>query len=182
MGSASEKGVLKLVRAEDESKAGGDMVDEERFKSVMGRLAAGVTIVTATGPDGLPVGFTASSVSSVSLQPPLVLVCLDRASKSHDPVLASGAFAVNFLTARQEDVARRFASEEREGRFDGLDVVSGPSGSPVLEGVLGWLDCRIWKVYDGGDHSIVVGEVLGCAVRGGNPLVYFDRRYRRLGS
>jgi flavin reductase (DIM6/NTAB) family NADH-FMN oxidoreductase RutF len=131
------------------------------FRQVMGVFPTGVTIVAATGLSGQPLGLTVNSFTSVSLDPPLVLVCIDRASSSHDRLLDAGAFAINILSADQADFAVRFASDPSEGRFEGIEWRPSPSGSPVLAGVSGWLDCTIECVHDAGDHSIIVARVEG---------------------
>jgi flavin reductase (DIM6/NTAB) family NADH-FMN oxidoreductase RutF len=153
------------------------MVHQEKFRTIMGQFATGVTIVTARPPGGEPVGLTVNAFSSVSLDPLLVLVCLHREASTHDPLLRSGHFAVNVLERRQEDLAVRFASAEVEDRFHGLETLDAPMGSPLFPGAMGWLECRVREVFPGGDHSIVVGEVLEGEVLGGDPLVFFGGRF-----
>lgn len=154
------------------------MVDENRFRDVMSRLVTGVALVTCRL-DGSVHGLTVNAVSSVSLNPPLVLVCLDRRGNSHDPVIASGAFAVSVLTSDQEEMAHRFARGTHRERFAGVEFRDSSSGSPVLPDALAWLDCRVRAVHPAGDHSIVVGEVLGCGAGEGDPLVFFRSEYGR---
>lgn len=154
------------------------MVDENRFRDVMSRLATGVALVTGRL-DGSVHGLTVNAVSSVSLHPPLVLVCLARSGNSHDSVIASGAFAVSVLASGQEELAHRFARGTHRERFAGVEFRDGASGSPVLPDALAWLDCAIRAVHRAGDHSIVVGEVLGCGVGEGDPLVFFRSEYGR---
>ena len=125
----------------------------------MGAFPTGVTVVTAMGEDGAPLGLTVNSFTSVSLDPPLVLVCIDTGSNSHDRLVASGSFAVNVLAAEHDALARRFASLPADGRFDGLSWAPGPTGAPILAGMAAWLACTVEAVYPGGDHSIVVGRV-----------------------
>ena len=149
------------------------MVDEEKFRRVMGHFATGVTVVTARDRDDEPVGLTVNALTSVSLDPLLILVCLHNQAGPHDPLLESGLFAVNILTDAQADLALRFSSGETTGRFRGLDVVDAPSGSPLLRDALGWLECAVHAVHPGGDHSIVVGRVLACEARDGAPLLFF---------
>ena len=147
-------------------------IDSLQFRKVMGTFPTGVTIVTARALDGAPCGLTANAVASVSLDPLLILVCLASASDTHDQVLESGAFAVNLLDARSEALARRFSSGDRESRFEGLHIREEITGSPVFEEGLGWLDCRVSSVLKAGDHTIVVGRVLACDARAGEPLVF----------
>ena len=156
----------------------GAMVDENRFRDVMSRLVTGVSLVTGRF-DGSLHGLTVNAVSSVSLNPPLVLVCLDRSGNSHDPIIASGAFAVSVLASDQVDMAHRFARGTHRERFAGIEFRGGASRSPVLPGALAWLDCAIRAVHPAGDHSILVGEVLGCGAREGDPLVFFRSEYGR---
>lgn len=154
------------------------MVDENRFRDVMSRLVTGVALVTSRL-DGAVHGLTVNAVSSVSLKPPLVLVCLDRSGNSHDPVIASGAFALSVLASHQEEMAHRFARGTHRERFAGVEFRDSSSGNPVLPDALAWLDCAIRAVHPAGDHSIVVGEVLGCGTGEGDPLVFFRSEYGR---
>ena len=156
------------------------MTDPGHFRTVMGNFTTGVTVVTSRGPDGSPCGLTANSVASVSLEPLLVLVCLDRAAASHACIVDGGAFAISILSGDDEEIARRFSRGSRRDRFDGLETRQEVTGSPILERSLAWLDCRVAEIHDGGDHSIVVGEVLACEARGGEPLVFFRGRYHRM--
>jgi flavin reductase len=134
--------------------------------------------------DGIPHAMTANAVSSVSLDPPLVLVCVERSAVMAGEVAASGRFALSFLAADQAELSDRFADPARpEGQeqFDGVEVRTAVTGAPILEGALGWLDCRVWASYDGGDHEIVVGEVLALDVGpADDPLLYYRSGYGRL--
>ena len=137
------------------------MVDPATFRSVLAQWPSGVTVVT-TLVDGVRHGMTASSFSSVSLDPPLVSVCLDRALYSHELIAASGVFGVNVLAKDQAEVARRFAGmvPDLPDRFAGESWTTAHTGVPLLDSALGWLDCRVVHEYPGGDHTIFVGEVL----------------------
>lgn len=146
----------------------------------MGHFPTGVTIVTSRGPDGRPCGLTANSVASVSLQPQLVLVCLDQAAASHGCITQGGAFGISILSAADEALARRFSGGRRRDRFRGLELFEAVTGSPLLGQALAWLDCRVTDVHEAGDHSIVVGEVLSCDAREGDPLVFFRSAYHRM--
>ncbi|MHB1191411.1 MAG: flavin reductase family protein [Longimicrobiales bacterium] len=139
----------------------------------MGRFPTGVTVVTARDGEGAPVGLTVNAFASVSLDPPLVLVCIDHASHSHDRLLSAGAFAVNVLSAAQDALARRFASDPSEGRFDGAAWGGGPGGAPVLEGVSAWLACTVEAAHEAGDHTIVVGRVHEAGVGTEEALAYY---------
>ena len=156
------------------------MPDELRFRQVMGNFTTGVVVVTSRTPDGRPCGLTANSVASVSLEPLLVLVCVDRAAASHACIVDGGAFALSILGRADEPVARRFAAGDRAVRFDDLAYRTEVTGSPVLASSLAWLDCRVRDVHDAGDHSIVVGEVVACDATEGDPLVFFRGEYRRI--
>jgi len=151
-------------------------VDAEAFKTALSRFASGVTVVTVDA-DGTKHGMTASSFASVSLDPPRVLVCLDKSSRTR--ALLSDTFAVNVLSAEQESVSRSFAGKG-DRPFDTLDHEVGSSGAPLIRGALAWIECETSSIVDGGDHDIVVGDVLTCTSSDGRPLIYFSRTYRAL--
>jgi flavin reductase (DIM6/NTAB) family NADH-FMN oxidoreductase RutF len=136
-----------------------------------------VTIVTVAG-DELH-GMTASAFASVSLTPPLVLVCLDKSSRTLTLLRESGAFAVNVLAAGQEDASRAFA---RPGvkPFASVPHHRGDNGAPVLDGAIAVLECTTYRVFEAGDHELVLGEVTAAVVPGGDPLVFYDGAYRSL--
>jgi flavin reductase (DIM6/NTAB) family NADH-FMN oxidoreductase RutF len=157
-------------------------IDSQSFRATMTHWASGVTIVTAHH-DGERVGITASSLTSLSLEPPRILICVAKRLYTHQIIQASQAFAVNILSAQQEEWGIRFAGKVPEGedRFAGIDVHTAETGSPLLPGVLGWLDCRLSMAYDGGDHTIFIGEVVATsAVEHGEPIVYYNRHWRHL--
>jgi len=154
------------------------VLDALAFRKVMRAFPTGVTVVTAVGEEGRPVGLTVSSFTSVSLDPPLVLVCLDRASASHDQVIARRTFVVNVLAADQGALAVRFAADPSGGRFDGVDWRPGPGGAPILSGVAAWLACALEDVHDGGDHSILVARVDDAASRPGESLSFYLGSYQ----
>jgi flavin reductase (DIM6/NTAB) family NADH-FMN oxidoreductase RutF len=155
-------------------------IEKDLFRQVMGNFAAGVTVVTTVGPDRQPLGLTATAFTSLSLVPPLVLVCIGKASETYPCFEPAGIFAVNFLAASQQDVSQRFASSGGD-KFTTLAWRRGVLGLPVLEGTIGHLECRIVNVHDGGDHTIYVGEVEAAASGSGDPLVYFRGAYRTIG-
>lgn len=134
-------------------------MDALEFRNVLGAFPTGVTVVTSRDGEGAPLGLTVNSFTSVSLDPPLVLVCIDRNANSHDPLLAAGVFTVNVLSARQEWLAARFALEPGDQRFDGVAWEEGPHGTPVLEGVSAWLACSLTEAHLAGDHTILIGHV-----------------------
>jgi flavin reductase (DIM6/NTAB) family NADH-FMN oxidoreductase RutF len=143
----------------------------------MGQLASGVTVVT-TRAGGVDHGFTATSSTSVSLSPMLVLVCVLRGQRGHALIEESKSFAVNVLSAAQKDLGVRFASSAETNRFEGLTVTRAKTGSALLPGSLAWVDCVLKHAYPGGDHTIFVGEVVAADAPGGqDALVYYDRRW-----
>jgi flavin reductase (DIM6/NTAB) family NADH-FMN oxidoreductase RutF len=148
------------------------------LKQAMRVHPQGVTVVTTDTEDG-PKGITVSSFTSVSLGPPLVLVSIAKSSSLHDTLSNSKSFAVNLLADDQKTVSDRFAGRTQlRDRFHGIKFVKGETGSPVIEGVRAVIECNAWRVYDGGDHSILVGEVV--AARNFNtkrPLVYHTQQY-----
>lgn len=148
------------------------------FKHAMAQLASGVTVITMRA-DGEDYGFTATSFTSLSLDPMLVLVCIMQNQRSHDLLLKAGHYGVTFLEASQKELGLRFASPLAEQRFAGLSVVRAQTGAPLLPDAVAWLDCRVQDIFPGGDHSIVVGEVVAAAVSATAkaPLLYFDRRW-----
>lgn len=149
-----------------------------RFRQVMGHFASGITVVTAVGADG-PIGLTAQSFVSLSLDPPLVALCPARTSSTWPRIRDVGAFCVNILGEQQEDVCRAFAMSGAD-KFAGVQWIPGPTGSPVLSDVLAWADCRLEVEHDGGDHVIVVGRVVDLDVnQEGSPLLFYRGGYGR---
>ena len=124
----------------------------------MARFPTGVTVVAARNAAGEPIGLTVNSFTSVSLDPPLVLICIGHGSSSHDPIIDSKGFAVSVLSADQAQVATRFATRPSEGRFDEVEWRAAPSGHPVIEGAAAWLDCVIDDIVTAGDHSIILAR------------------------
>jgi flavin reductase (DIM6/NTAB) family NADH-FMN oxidoreductase RutF len=152
-------------------------IEKDLFRQVMGNFAAGVTVITTLGADKQPFGLTATAFTSLSLVPPLVLVCIGKASETYPYFAPAGLFAVNFLAASQQDVSQRFASSGGD-KFAALRWRRGALGLPLLDGTIGHLECRIVSAHDGGDHTIYVGEVEAAASGDGDPLVYFRSAYR----
>lgn len=151
--------------------------EPEEFKAALGRFASGITVVTVDA-GGTKHGMTASSFASVSLDPPRVLVCLDKSSRTR--ALLSDRFAINVLSAEQEEISRAFAHSGRKP-FDTLPHDIGASGAPLIHGSLAWIECATSSIVDGGDHDIIVGDVIACTSSDGSPLIYFSRGYRSLG-
>jgi len=159
-------------------------VDPAGFRRAVGRFATGITVVSARA-DGIDHAMTVTAFTSVSLDPVLVLFCAEKIARFHDAVLASGAWAASVLPADAEKTARWLATRGRplEGQLDAFRHHPGQlTGAPVLDDALAALECRTTAVHDGGDHSIVVGEVLGISEPqpDGEPLLYYGSRYRRL--
>ncbi|HVK01103.1 MAG TPA: flavin reductase family protein [Gemmatimonadales bacterium] len=146
----------------------------------MGRFATGVTILTVNGTGDRPLGMTASSLASVSLVPPLVSVCVDHEAELHDTILASQIFVVNVLESHQESLSRRFA-DHHEDRFDGIGYHRSPEGLVLLDGALAHIECDRFATYPGGDHTIVIGRVIGGTTGDGRPLLYYRGGYGALG-
>ncbi|HYL99796.1 MAG TPA: flavin reductase family protein [Blastocatellia bacterium] len=154
-------------------------VEKDEFRTALGRFASGVTVITVRTADQQPHGMTVSAFSSLSLEPPLVLVCIDKNASLHPCLKEGDSFAVNILSEEQETVSRRFASREGD-RFDGIGYALGVLGSPLLEGAMAHLECKVKMVYPGGDHTIFVGEVEATTVAEGRPLTYYRGGYARL--
>ncbi len=152
------------------------------FRDAMGHFATGVTVVTSVGADGAPVGTTASAVSSLSLDPPLVLVCFDRGSHTLAAVQAHGAFVINVLAAPQRHLSANFARRGLAAAWDGVRHRRGPTGSPRLEDTLAALECTVEYQLPGGDHEIVVGRVreVETSRQPSPPLLYWRGGYASL--
>lgn len=158
-------------------------IDPSEFRRVLGRLVTGVTVVATRIPQtGEPCGLTVNALTSLSLEPSLVLVCVERAADSHDCIRETGHFSVNVLASGQERLARRFAFWKVEDKFEGVAHHVELTGSPVLDEALAWVDCRVWAVYAGGDHTIFVGEVVAGDALEGSPLLYYRSGYGRFVS
>ncbi|HKA22688.1 MAG TPA: flavin reductase family protein [Blastocatellia bacterium] len=154
-------------------------VSKDEFRTALSRFVSGVTVVTTLADDDRPAGITVSAFSSVSLEPPLVLVCIDKRASLHNHLAEGRHFAVNILADHQQGVSRRFASRD-ENRFEGAGYRCGLHGAPLLEGALAYIECRVAHVYPGGDHTIIVGEVESTSVADHKPLAYFRGNYGSL--
>jgi flavin reductase (DIM6/NTAB) family NADH-FMN oxidoreductase RutF len=152
------------------------------FRSALGAFATGVTVITTRGAeDEDAFGMTANAFSSLSLDPPLVLVCVISGTRGSETIQRNGVFAVNILSSDQEPISRYFASRDRPGGLEAFREVAhatGVTGSPILDGTAGYLDCRLSAAHDAGDHIIFVGEVVALAVDPErDPLVFHQGRY-----
>jgi len=155
-------------------------IEHNELRRVMGHFATGVAVITTRDVDGKPFGLTANAVSSVSLTPPLLLVCVDKKAESHPAFERSGQFTVNVLAREHEDVSRRFAVSGGD-KFSDVSHRAGRTGSPVLDGAIAVVECRVVAAHDAGDHTIYVGEVEHAeAAADGEPLLFFRGKYHRL--
>lgn len=124
-------------------------------------------------------GLTANAVASVSLEPALVLACIEHDADSHDCIREAGVFSINVLDSSQERLARRFSTWEVDTKFEGLAFRTEVTGAPILTDALAWVDCRVWAAYPGGDHTIFVGEVVAGDAGVGIPIIYYRGGYGR---
>jgi flavin reductase (DIM6/NTAB) family NADH-FMN oxidoreductase RutF len=158
------------------------MIDPMAFRDVLARFASGVTVVTAKRLQGYH-GVTVTAFCSLSLNPPLVLICLDKEIQSHDIVATSPGFVINILAREQEFLAEQFSGRAplADPQFSRVPHRLGVLGIPLIDGCLAWIECRHWAQYEGGDHTIFVGEVVALERgRADDPLVYFDRQFHDL--
>jgi len=151
--------------------------DADRYRNAIGRFASGVSIVTARH-EGALLGTTASAVSSVSLQPPMLLVCLNQQSATARAITTTRRFAVNILGEQQVGLARRFAASTSD-RFNGIGIAPRDRGAPLLGDALAALECQLVNEFHGGTHFIFLGEVEQASVADGMPLVYFRGNFGR---
>ena len=152
--------------------------DSQEQRRIMGHFATGVTVVT-TLHEGQPVGMTANAVTSLSLDPPLVLVAVDKRAQMDAYLNAGDSFAINMLSDAQEELSRRFARSGPK-EFGDIPRTEGVTGSPIFAEALAWVDCRLHSVVAGGDHDIFLGEIVAGASRGGRPLLYYCGKYAKL--
>ena len=153
-------------------------LDSRAFRQALAQFASGVTVVATLDPEGRPQGLTVSAFCSVSLEPPLVLVCVDKRSETHAGFVQSRLFGVSVLAEHQQDVSQRFATlgpDKNEFEF-----ARGTDGTPLVPGAVAQLECRLFAAHDAGDHRIYVGEVVKVAVNPGRPLLYHATGYRGL--
>ncbi len=155
------------------------MFDAQELRRVMGMFATGVTVITTRDSRGKFYGLTANAVTSLSLEPPLVLICIDRRAETFVHFYDSKRFVVNILGEHQEALSTRFARSGGE-KFEGVAYRLGRLETPILEGTLGYLECRVVETHPGGDHVIHVGEVEHAEGTGVRPLLFFRGQYRRV--
>jgi flavin reductase (DIM6/NTAB) family NADH-FMN oxidoreductase RutF len=155
------------------------MIDDARFRQAMGGFASGVTVVT-TAHAGRLFGITVSSFCSLSLTPPLVLICIDQQAATHAAISAAGMFAINILAEDQEYLSRRFATQDAHKFLEGTYTRSA-NGVPLLNGALVQIECTLQAALPGGDHTIFTGLVTAAQAREGRPLLYYRSGYHQLG-
>jgi len=154
-------------------------LNPDSFRAALGRFASGVTVITSRDATGADVGMTVSAFSSLSLTPPLILVCIAHTASMHDTLLDVTYFAVNLLSLDQEAVARRFADSDAK-RFDGIGYTRGLEQVALLDDALAHLECRRTAHYEAGDHTIVIGEVEKATVSDAKPLLYYRGGFAQL--
>lgn len=155
-------------------------IDELRFRRVLSRFPSGVTVVTAVGADGVDHGMTVSAFCSLSLVPPLILVCIDHGTVMHGILDGAKTFTVNILAHDQEHLARKFSDPDND-RFEGTSYTRGTNGGALLAGAAAWLECSLAHRYQGGDHTIFVGRVDAADAGEAHPLVYYRGGYGQIG-
>jgi flavin reductase (DIM6/NTAB) family NADH-FMN oxidoreductase RutF len=153
-------------------------VAADEFRDVVGRFASGVTVITTARGEERS-GMTASAMCSVSLEPPMLLVCINRQTRTGAAVQANGVFAVNILGEHQAQLAAHFASPIEE-KFAGVITTTGDLGCPLLDDALAVIECRVVESIDGGTHSVYLGQVAGVRARDGRPLAHFRGRFSHL--
>ena len=156
-------------------------IDRNELRRVMGHFATGVTIITTVSKDGVPTGLTANAFTSVSLDPPLLLISVDKKAESYSNFEASKVFTVNFLNDEQESLSRKFAVSGGD-KFQGVAYHTGANGVPILDGVLAYLECKLWAAYDGGDHTLFLGLIEQAETREAKPLIFYRGGYRAIGD
>ena len=155
-------------------------IDSDSFRSVLGRFASGITVVTTRDADRRDVGMTVSAFCSASLRPPLVQLCIDHAASMYAALMGAERFGVNILAAEQEALSRRFATADSTRRFDGIGYQRGESGIVLLDDALAHLECRVVARHEAGDHMMVIGEVESASARSAAPLLYYRGGYAQL--
>jgi flavin reductase (DIM6/NTAB) family NADH-FMN oxidoreductase RutF len=156
-------------------------VDREQFFALMASFASSVTVITSKGTDDVARGLTASAFCSVSLEPRLCLVSVDNRSESSAAINESGTFVVNILASDQEHLSRQFASKMPD-KFEGVSYNPGPAtGAPIIDGVLAWIECKVYQTVPGGDHTVFIGEIQDGTANEGTPLLYYRSKYHHLG-
>jgi flavin reductase ActVB len=154
-------------------------VSQDEFRAVLGRFPSGVTVVTTTGADGSDEGMTVSAFCSVSLTPPLVLICIEKSASVYGALTTARGFVINVLSAQQEQMGRRFSIIDID-RFEGVGFTRSANGYAILDDVLAVIECHRVALHDAGDHTIIVGEVDATRAESGTPLLYYRGGYAQL--
>ena len=155
-------------------------IDPDAFRSVLGRFASGITVVTTLDTDGRDVGMTVSAFASVSLDPPLISVCIEHSASMYDALSGAARFGVSILASDQEALSRRFAAMESSHRFEGIGYERGESGVVLLDEALAHIECARVAQLEAGDHTLFIGEVERAAARDARPLLYYRGGYAQL--
>ncbi len=155
-------------------------VTPDSFKTAMRHFPTGVTVVTSVR-EGQPRGLTVSSFASVSVDPPLVLICINREARSYLYISESKIFCVNILAGDQGQLARRFASKMRDNQFEGVAFETGQTGAAILAGAVAHLECEVAEEHHAGTHSVFIGRVVSCSSRSGSPLGYYNGAFHDFG-
>jgi flavin reductase (DIM6/NTAB) family NADH-FMN oxidoreductase RutF len=154
-------------------------IEAQELRRVMGHFATGVTVITTKDKEGTPNGLTANAFMSLSLEPPLVIISVDKKATCYSCFEPDNGFTVNFLSDDQEEISRRFATKGAD-KFADLKWRPGDNGAALIDGALGSVECKITQCHDGGDHTIVIGEILNVSANGDRPLLFFKGGYQRL--
>lgn len=163
-----------------ESALGEPVIDPRELRKALGAFVTGVTVVTTHDEDGVPRGFTANSFTSVSLDPPLVLVCLANTAGSYQAFATASGYAINILAETQREVSNTFATRSAD-RFSCVEWRKGPAGNPIFEGTVAWLDCEMHETIEAGDHMVLIGRVVGFNATPHPPLGYCRGAYMTFG-
>lgn len=151
--------------------------DQKDFRRALGKFPTGVTVITTRDSEGNPIGMTASSFNTLSIDPRLILWSIDKGAWSLEAFTKGKAFAINILRNDQIDISNRFA-RRGEDKFADLPIIEGVNGSPLLDGTAAWFECKTWNIYEGGDHFIIVGEVVDYAYEENvSSLVFYNGHY-----
>ena len=154
-------------------------IDSRTIRNVMGHFATGVAVVTTKDKAGLPFGLTVNAFTSLSLTPPLVVVCIDKAAQCYSCFHDSKVFAVNVLSEEQEELSTRFATKGID-KFQEIKWHKGENDVPLLDGAIGYIECKVANSYEGGDHTIFLGEIVGVSATENRPLLFYQGKYHRL--
>jgi flavin reductase (DIM6/NTAB) family NADH-FMN oxidoreductase RutF len=154
-------------------------IEKNELRRIMGHFATGVTVITTISNDGAIYGLTANAFMSVSLEPPLLLISVDKKAESYPYFEQSKVFTINILRDHQEALSRRFAVSGGN-KFDGVAYHRGGNSAPILDETLAHVECRLYAAYDGGDHTLYLGEILEAETREGKPLLFYRGGYRAI--